>query len=54
MKPGSELEKGNSAAQKFELQALVAPTGKKILAIYFLGSEYFAQRFNRAVFWPPK
>ena len=26
---------GNLAAQKFELQALVAPSGKKILAICF-------------------
>ena len=40
---------GNLAAQKFELQALVALRGKKILAICFLGSEYFAQRFNSPV-----
>ena len=44
---GSELQWGNSAAHKFELQALVAPSGEKILAICFLGSEYFAKRFNR-------
>lgn len=36
------------AAHKFEVQALVALRGKKILAICFLGSEDFAQRFN----WP--
>ena len=55
---------GNSAAHEFELQALVAPRRRKIFAISFLGSEYFAQRFNRPfdnngqkklgrVFWPP-
>ena len=37
---GSELCWGNLAAQKFELQTLVAPRGKKYL---FLGSEYFAR-----------
>ena len=33
---------------KFELQALVAPRGKKIMAIIFLCSEYFAHvvRYN--------
>ena len=43
---GSEIKWGNLAAHKFELQALVALRVKKILAICFLGSEYFAQRLN--------
>ena len=52
-------------ASPFELQALVAPRGKKILAICFLGLEYFSQRFNRpfdkdaknkvlTLFWTPR
>ena len=45
---GSELLWENSATHKLELQALVAPRGDMILAICFLGSEYFAQRF----YWP--
>ena len=43
---GLALRWGNWAAHEFELQALVAPRGKKIFAICFFGSEYFAQRFN--------
>ena len=39
---------------KFKLQALVAPRGKKILAICFFGSEYFAGRFNRSFDKNPK
>ena len=37
------------AAHKFELQAHVAPRGKKMQIIFFFGSEYFAQRFNQHV-----
>ena len=51
---GSELLWGNSASHKFELQALVAPREDMILAICFLSSEYFAQRFNRPFDNPPK
>ena len=45
---GSELYWGNLTAHKFGLKALVAPRGKKILAIIFLCSEYFAHvvRYN--------
>ena len=36
------------AAHKFKLQALVASRGIKVLAICFLGLDYFALRFNQS------
>ena len=38
---------GKFSAREFELQAPVVLRGKMIFAIYFLGSEYFAQRLDR-------
>ena len=58
---GSESKWRNLAAHKFELQTLLAPRREKILAICFLGSEYYAlnrpfdengqKRFG-PFFWP--
>ena len=36
------------ATHKFKLQALVASRGIKVLAICFLGLDYFALRFNQS------
>ena len=45
----SELQSGNSAAHEFKRQTLVAPRGRKIFVMCFLGYEYFAQRFYRSL-----
>ena len=61
---GSELYWGNLAAHKIKLKTLVPPRGNKIMAICFLGSEYYTQRLNRPFdengkkigpyLWPPR
>ena len=42
-----DIENLWKAVNKIRLQAHVAPRGNEILAICFLGSEYFAYTFNQ-------